>query len=338
NMPISYSGINDEHAAVRNSVGVFDVSHMGEFILKGDKALGLIQKVTTNDASKISNGKAQYTCMPNEEGGIIDDLIIYCIEENKTYMIVVNASNIEKDWNWLKKHNTENVEMQNISEKTCLLAIQGPNATKIVQSLTDVDILNLKYYSFVKGKFAGVENVLISATGYTGSGGIEIYFEDKNDDANIIWDKIFEEGTSKGLKPIGLAARDTLRLEMGYCLYGNDIDDTTSPLEAGLGWITKLTKDFVGKEKIEELKREGIQRKLVGLEMLEKGIPRHGYEIKDREGLTIGHVTSGTQSPTLQKPIAMGYVDIFYAKIDTMVYIKVRDKLLLSKVVKVPFE
>ncbi len=337
-MPISYTGVNDEHATVRSNAGVFDVSHMGEFILKGDKALGLIQKVTTNDASKISNGKAQYTCMPNEEGGIIDDLIIYCIEENKTYMIVVNASNIEKDWNWLKKHNTENVEMQNISEKTCLLAIQGPNATKIVQSLTDVDILNLKYYSFVKGKFAGVENVLISATGYTGSGGIEIYFEDKNDDANIIWDKIFEEGTSKGLKPIGLAARDTLRLEMGYCLYGNDIDDTTSPLEAGLGWITKLTKDFVGKEKIEELKREGIQRKLVGLEMLEKGIPRHGYEIKDREGLTIGHVTSGTQSPTLQKPIAMGYVDIFYAKIDTMVYIKVRDKLLLSKVVKVPFE
>jgi aminomethyltransferase len=253
-------------------------------------------------------------------------------------MLVVNASNIEKDWNWLKKHNTHGVEMHNISEKTCLLAIQGPNATKIVQPLTDIDILNLKYYTFVKGTFAGVENVLISATGYTGSGGIEIYFEDKDGAADIIWDKIFAEGTPKGMKPIGLAARDTLRLEMGYCLYGNDIDDTTSPLESGLGWITKFTKDFVGKEKIEELKAEGIQRKLVGLEMLDRGIPRHGYEIKDREGTAIGHVTSGTQSPTLQKPIAMGYVDTFYAKIDTMLYIKVRDKLLLSKVVKMPFE
>ena len=338
NMPISYTGINGEHAAVRNNAGVFDVSHMGEFILKGDKALDLIQRITTNDASKISNGKAQYSCFPNEDGGIIDDLIIYCIEENKTYMLVVNASNIEKDWNWIKSHNTENVEIHNISDKTCLLAIQGPNATKIVQPLTDIDIMNLKYYTFVKGKFAGIDNVLISATGYTGSGGIEIYFEDKNDDANIIWEKIFAEGTPKGMKPIGLAARDTLRLEMGYCLYGNDIDDTTSPLEGGLGWITKFTKDFVGKEKIEELKAEGIQRKLVGLEMLDKGIPRHGYEIKDREGLTIGHVTSGTQSPTLQKPIAMGYVEIFNSKIDSILYIKVRDKLLLTKVVKMPFE
>lgn len=344
NMPISYTGINDEHATVRNNAGVFDVSHMGEFILKGDKALDLIQRVTTNDASKISAGKAQYSCMPNEGGGIIDDLVIYCIEENKTYMIVVNASNIEKDWNWLTKHNTKNVEMHNISEKTCLLAIQGPNATKILQPLTDIDILNLKYYTFVKGKFAGVDNVLISATGYTGSGGIEIYFsagsegEDRNDNANIIWDKVFEEGAPKGMKPIGLAARDTLRLEMGYCLYGNDIDDTTSPLEAGLGWITKFTKDFIGKGEIEELKEEGIQQKLVGIEMMEKGIPRHGYEIKNGEGATIGRVTSGTQSPTLQKPIAMGYVNIFYAKIDTMVYIKVRDKLLLSKVVKIPFE
>jgi aminomethyltransferase len=338
NMPISYSGINDEHATVRNNAGVFDVSHMGEFILKGDKALDLIQRVTSNDASKLTNGKAQYSCFPNEDGGIIDDLIIYCIEENNVYMLVVNASNIEKDWNWLAKHNTEGVEMHNISEKTCLLAIQGPNATKIVQPLTDIDIMNLKYYTFVKGKFAGIDNVIISATGYTGSGGIEIYFEDKNDNATIIWDKIFELGAPEGMKPIGLAARDTLRLEMGYCLYGNDIDDTTSPLESGLGWITKFTKDFVGKEKIEALKSEGIQRKLVGLEMLDKGIPRHGYEIKDREGLTIGHVTSGTQSPTLQKPVAMGYVDFFYAKIDTMLYIKVRDKLLLTKVVKMPFE
>ncbi|HJY21720.1 MAG TPA: glycine cleavage system aminomethyltransferase GcvT, partial [Hanamia sp.] len=319
NMPISYTGVNDEHAAVRNNAGVFDVSHMGEFILKGEKALSLIQRVTTNDASKISNGKAQYSCMPNEEGGIIDDLIIYCIEENKVYMIVVNASNIDKDWNWISKHNSENVEMHNISDKTCLLAIQGPNATKIVQPLTDIDILNLKYYTFVKGKFAGVENVLISATGYTGSGGIEIYFEDKDDNANIIWDKIFEQGKSYGLKPIGLAARDTLRLEMGYCLYGNDIDDTTSPLESGLGWITKFNKEFIGKAKIEKLKAKGIQKKLVGLETLEKGIPRHGYEIKNEEGETIGTVTSGTQSPTLQKPIALGYININYAKIDTPV-------------------
>jgi aminomethyltransferase len=338
NMPISYSGINDEHATVRNNAGVFDVSHMGEFLLKGEKALDLIQRITSNDASKITNGKALYSCFTNEEGGIIDDLIIYCIEENKTYMLVVNASNIEKDWRWIRQHNTQNVEIHNISEKTCLLAIQGPNATKIVQALTDVDIMNLKYYTFVKDKFAGVDNVLISATGYTGSGGIEIYFEDKNDDANIIWDKLFEEGTPKGMKPIGLAARDTLRLEMGYCLYGNDIDDTTSPLESGLGWITKFTKDFVGREEIETLKAEGIERKLVGLEMLDKGIPRHGYEIKDREGATIGHVTSGTQSPTLHKPIAMGYVEIFNSKIDSMVYIKIRDKLLLSKVVKMPFE
>ena len=338
NMPISYSGINDEHATVRNNAGVFDVSHMGEFILKGEKALDLIQRVTSNDVSKISNGKAQYNCFPNETGGIIDDLIVYCIEENKTYMLVVNASNIEKDWNWLVKHNTENVEMHNISDKTCLLAIQGPNATKILQPLTDIDIMNLKYYTFVKGNFAGVDNVLISATGYTGAGGIEIYFEDKDDNATSIWDKIFELGAPKGMKPIGLAARDTLRLEMGYCLYGNDIDDTTSPLEAGLGWITKLTKDFVGKEEIEKLKAEGIQRKLVGLEMMEKGIPRHGYEIKHNEGENIGVVTSGTQSPTLQKPIAMGYVDINYSKIDTQVFIKVRDKLLQSKVVKMPFE
>jgi aminomethyltransferase len=338
NMPISYSGINDEHATVRNNAGVFDVSHMGEFILKGEKALELIQGVTSNDVSKVSNGKAQYNCFPNENGGIIDDLIVYCIEENKTYMLVVNASNIEKDWNWLVKHNTENVEMHNISDKTCLLAIQGPNATKILQPLTDIDIMNLKYYTFVKGKFAGVDNVLMSATGYTGAGGIEIYFEDKDDSANIIWDKIFELGAPQGMKPIGLAARDTLRLEMGYCLYGNDIDDSTSPLEAGLGWITKLTKEFVGKEQIEKLKAEGIQRKLVGLEMLEKGIPRHGYEIKNNEGETIGEVTSGTQSPSLQKPIAMGYVDINYSKIDTPVFIKVRDKLLQSKVVKMPFE
>lgn len=338
NMPISYSGINDEHLTVRKNAGVFDVSHMGEFILKGDKALDLIQRVTSNDASKLTAGKAQYSCLPNEEGGIVDDLIVYCLQENKAYMLVVNASNIQKDWNWISKHNTENVEMHNISDKTCLLAIQGPNATKILQPLTDVDILNMKYYTFVKGKFAGVDNVLISATGYTGSGGIEIYFEDKDDNANVIWDKIFETGTSYGLKPIGLAARDTLRLEMGYCLYGNDIDDTTSPLEAGLGWITKFSKDFTGKEIFLKQKEEGVKQKLVGIEVIDKGIPRHGYLIENKEGEVIGRVTSGTQSPSLQKPIAMAYLNTKYSKLDTEVFIKVRDKKLLAKVVKMPFE
>jgi len=248
NMPISYTGINDEHAAVRKNAGVFDVSHMGEFIVKGPHALDLIQRVTSNDASKLTAGKAQYSCLPNDTGGIVDDLLVYCIEENKVYMIVVNASNIEKDWNWISKHNTNSAEMHNISDKTCLLAIQGPNATKILQTLTAIDILNLKYYTFSKGVFAGIDNVLVSATGYTGAGGVEIYFEDKGDDANKIWDAIFNAGASQGIKPIGLGARDTLRLEMGFCLYGNDIDDTTSPLEAGLGWITKFTKDFTAKE------------------------------------------------------------------------------------------
>ena len=338
NMPISYSGINDEHAAVRNNAGVFDVSHMGEFVLKGDKALSLIQQLTTNDVSKLVAGKAQYNCLTNKAGGIIDDLIVYCIEENQEYLLVVNASNIDKDWNWIVEHNTENVEMHNISDATCLLAIQGPNATKIMQSLTDVDILNMKYYSFTKGNFAGIDNVLISATGYTGSGGIEIYFENKNDDADIIWDKIFQAGMPHGLKPIGLAARDTLRLEMGYCLYGNDIDDTTSPLEAGLGWIVKFSKNFTAKEILERQKAEGIKQKLVGLEMIQKGIPRHGYEIQNKNGETIGRITSGTQSPTLQKPIAMGYVGIDHAKINNEVFIKIRDKSLLAKVVKMPFE
>jgi len=263
---------------------------------------------------------------------------VYCIEENKTYMLVVNASNIEKDWDWISNHNNEGVEMHNISDKTCLLAIQGPNATKILQPLTDIDILNMKYYTFLKGKFAGVDNVLISATGYTGSGGIEIYFENKDDNADKIWDKIFEEGKSHGLKPIGLAARDTLRLEMGYCLYGNDIDDTTTPLEAGLGWITKFTKDFTAKDVLEKQKKEGIKQKLVGLEMIDKGIPRHDYEIQNKDAETIGRVTSGTQSPTLQKAISMGYVNKDYSKIGTEVYIKIRDKNLLAKVVKMPFE
>jgi len=339
NMPISYTGINDEHAAVRNNAGVFDVSHMGEFILKGENALDLIQRVTTNDASKLTNGKAQYSCFTNNSGGIVDDLIVYCIEENKVYMMVVNAGNIEKDWAWITQHNTGNAEMHNISDKTCLLAIQGPNATKLLQPLTDIDILNLKYYTFVKGKFAGVDNVLISATGYTGAGGVEIYFENKNNDAELIWDAIFEAGKNEGVKPIGLGARDTLRLEMGYCLYGNDIDDTTSPLEAGLGWITKLNKPtkFTSKEILAKQKAEGIRRKLVGFEMVDKGIPRHGYEIKDFSGQLIGHVTSGTQSPSLNKAIGMGYVRTPFAHLDTNIYIKVRDKLLQAKVVKIPF-
>jgi aminomethyltransferase len=337
NMPISYTGINDEHAAVRKNAGIFDVSHMGEFILKGENALDLIQRVTSNDASKLKAGQAQYSCLPNKIGGIVDDLLVYCIEENKTYMLVVNASNIDKDWNWIKSYNTGDVTMQNISEKTCLLAVQGPNATRILQPLTEMDILNLKYYTFVKGTFAGVNNVLISATGYTGAGGVEIYFEDKGDDAGKIWNAIFEAGKSAGLKPVGLGARDTLRLEMGYCLYGNDIDDTTSPLEAGLGWITKFSKDFTARDILETQKTKGVERKLVGFEMVEKGIPRHGYEIKDFSGELLGHVTSGTQSPSLNKAIGMGYVRTSFAAIGTPIYIKVRDKLLQAKVAKVPF-
>ena len=337
NMPISYTGINDEHAAVRKNAGVFDVSHMGEFILKGENALDLILSVTTIDASKLVAGQAQYSCLPNATGGIVDDLIVYCVEPNKTYMLVVNASNIEKDWNWISQFNTKEVEMHNISDKTCLLAIQGPNATKILQPLTELDIMNLKYYTFVKGHFAGVENVLISATGYTGSGGVEIYFEDSNGAADKIWDAIFEIGGPQGLKPIGLGARDTLRLEMGYCLYGNDIDDTTSPLEGGLGWITKFTKDFTARPIIEALKAEGVQRKLVGFEMLERGIPRHDYLIKDAAGNTIGKVTSGTQAPSLNKAIGLGYVATPHAAIDSEIFIDIRNSLVKAKVVKAPF-
>ncbi len=337
NMPISYTGINDEHAAIRNNAGVFDVSHMGEFILKGPQALDLIQRVTSNDAAKLKPGQAQYSCLTNETGGIIDDLLVYCIEENNVYMLVVNASNIQKDWDWISRHNTNGADLHNISDQTGLLAIQGPNATKILQALTEMDILNLKYYTFVKGRFAGVDNVLVSATGYTGAGGVEIYFEDKDDNAERIWDAIFEAGRSAGIKPVGLGARDTLRLEMGYCLYGNDIDDTTSPLEAGLGWITKFTKQFTAREILEKQKAEGAARKLVGFEMIDKGIPRHGYEIKDQGGVAIGHVTSGTQSPSFGKAIGLGYVSAAFASIDTPVFIKVRDKLLQAKVVKLPF-
>ena len=337
NMPISYTGINDEHSAVRKNAGIFDVSHMGEFVLKGGRALDLIQRVTSNDASRLKAGQAQYSCLPNDRGGIVDDLLVYCIEENKVYMLVVNASNIDKDWNWISKHNRDHAEMHNISDKTCLLAIQGPNATKMLQPLTALDILNLKYYTFRKGKFAGVDNVLVSATGYTGAGGIEIYFENKDGAADIVWEAIFKAGGPKGLKPVGLGARDTLRLEMGYCLYGNDIDDTTTPLEAGLGWITKFTKDFTAREIMEKQKAEGVDKKLAGFEMLEKGIPRHGYEIKDYTGATIGRVTSGTQSPSLNKAIGMGYVPASFAPIDSEIYIKVRDKLLQARISRIPF-
>jgi aminomethyltransferase len=337
NMPISYSGINDEHATVRNNAGVFDVSHMGEFMIKGEHALDLIQRVTSNDVSKITDGQAQYNCLPNETGGIVDDLIVYCIEYNKTYLVVVNASNIEKDWNWISRFNTNGAEMHNISDKTCLLAIQGPKATKMLQPLIDTDIMNLKYYTFTKGVFAGVDNVLVSATGYTGSGGVEIYFEDKDGAADKIWDAIFEIGAPQGLKPIGLGARDTLRLEMGYCLYGNDIDDTTSPLEAGLGWITKFTKEFTAKEILQAQKAAGVTRKLVGFEMLERGIPRHDYLIKDAAGNIIGKVTSGTQAPSLGKAIGLGYVAISHAALDTEIFIDIRNTPVKAKVVKAPF-
>ncbi len=333
NMPISYTGINDEHATVRNSAGMFDVSHMGEFILKGENALDLIQRVTSNDASKLTNGKALYSCLTNETGGIVDDLIIYCIEENKEYMLVVNASNIEKDWNWIAKYNTQNVVMENVSDTTCLLAIQGPQATQLLQTLTNLDILNLKYYTFAKGIFAGVNNVIVSATGYTGSGGVEIYFENTNDAANKIWDTII----NLGVKPIGLGARDTLRLEMGYCLYGNDIDDTTTPLEAGLGWITKFTKDFTAKDILAKQKADGITKKLVGFEMLERGIPRHGYTIKDSAGNVIGNVTSGTQAPSLNKAIGLGYVAIEHSSLDTEIIIEIRNNAVKAKVSKMPF-
>lgn len=337
-MPISYTGIQEEHATVRNNAGVFDVSHMGEFIVKGPHALDLIQRITSNDAAKLTKGKIQYSCFTNEHGGIIDDLLVYCLEDNEAYMLVVNAGNIDKDWQWVVKNNTQQAELHNISDRTGLLAVQGPNATKIVQSLTEMDILNLKYYTFLKGTFAGVENVLISATGYTGAGGVEIYFEDSGNHAETIWNALFEAGARSGLKPIGLGARDTLRLEMGFCLYGNDIDDTTSPLEAGLGWITKFTKDFTARGILEQQKAAGVSRKLVGFEMIGRGIARQGYEITDAQGTVIGKVTSGTQSPSLVKAIGMGYVSTAHATQGSPIFIQIRNQAIEAKVVKVPFE
>lgn len=334
NMPVQYEGVNAEHEIVRNGVGVFDVSHMGEFFVKGENALVLIQKVTSNDASKLVDGKAQYSCLPNNEGGIVDDLIVYKIADNH-YMLVVNASNIEKDWNWISKHNNLGVDMQNLSDDYSLLAIQGPKAAEAMQSLTSIDLANMGYYTFQIGNFAGKNDVIVSATGYTGSGGFEIYF--KNDDAEEIWNKVFEAGKDFGIKPIGLAARDTLRLEMGFCLYGNDINDTTSPLEAGLGWITKFDKEFTNSVNLKKQKEEGVSKKLVGFEMVERGIPRHDYEIVDANGNVIGVVTSGTQSPSLGIAIGMGYVPTALAISDSEIYIRIRNKDIKAKVVKMPF-
>ncbi|MFI5160290.1 MAG: glycine cleavage system aminomethyltransferase GcvT [Sphingobacteriales bacterium] len=334
NMPVQYAGINAEHETVRKGVGVFDVSHMGEFILKGDKALDLIQRVTSNDASKLYDGKVQYSCLPNEDGGIVDDLLIYRIDE-KSYMLVVNASNIEKDWDWISKYNTEGVEMKNISDKASLLAVQGPKAAEALQSLTDIDLGSMEYYTFKKGKFAGIDNVLLSATGYTGAGGFEIYVD--NEHAEGVWDAIFKAGEPFGIKPIGLGARDTLRLEMGFCLYGNDIDDNTSPLEAGLGWVTKFSKEFTNSAALQQQKSDGLKNKLVGFEMIDRGIPRHDYEIVDADGNMIGRVTSGTQSPSLQKAIGMGYVKTEFAKESTEIFINIRDNKIKAQIVKPPF-
>ena len=335
NMPIVYSSIKEEHEAVRNNLGVFDVSHMGEFMVEGSEAQKLIQKVTSNDVKKLVDGQAQYSCLPNENGGIVDDLLIYRFNAEK-YMLIVNASNIQKDWDWIVKHNDTSAKLTNISDEYTLLAVQGPKAAQALQCLTEVDIINQKYYTFCVGTFAGINDVIISATGYTGSGGFEIYV--KNKDAKALWQEVFKAGTDSGILPIGLAARDTLRLEMGFALYGNDISDTTSPLEAGLGWITKLnTDDFVGKEKVLALKESGIKRKLIGFEMIDRGIPRHDYPIVDENENEIGIVTSGTQSPSLGKAIGLGYVDIAFKDPDSHIYIQVRNKKIKAKVVKFPF-
>ena len=334
NMPVQYAGINVEHDTVRKGVGVFDVSHMGEFILKGENALDLIQRVSSNDASKLYDGKVKYSCLPNEHGGIVDDLLVYRIDE-KTYMLVVNASNIDKDWSWIARFNTEQVDMKNISDRTSLLAVQGPKAADALQSLTDIDLGTMEYYTFKKGKFAGVDNVLVSATGYTGAGGFEIYVDNK--DAEQVWNAVFEAGEPFGIKPIGLGARDTLRLEMGFCLYGNDIDDHTSPLEAGLGWVTKFNKEFTNSAALLQQKQDGLNQRLVGFEMIERGIPRHDYQIVDADGAVIGKVTSGTQSPSLQKAIGMGYVKSEFAKEGTEIYILIRDNKVKAQIVKPPF-
>lgn len=333
-MPVRYSSDLEEHHTVRNGVGVFDVSHMGEFSVKGPGALALIQKVSSNDASVLYDGKVQYSYLPNATGGVVDDLLVYRIAEDD-YFLVVNASNIEKDWNWIQSYNAEGVAMENLSDSLCLLAVQGPKATAALQKLTDVDLAAMEYYTFRIGEMAGIKDIIISATGYTGAGGFEIYVP--NGDAEKMWNAIFEAGEEFGIKPVGLGARDTLRLEKGFCLYGNDIDDETSPLEAGLGWVTKFTKDFVNSEALKQQKEAGLKKKLIGFEMIDRGIPRGHYELCDAEGNKLGEVTSGTQSPTLQKGIGMGYVPTEWSKPDTEIFVKVRDKLLKAKTVKLPF-
>ncbi len=334
NMPVQYEGVNIEHETVRNSVGVFDVSHMGEFLIEGPNALDLVQKVTSNDASKLTVGKAQYSCIPNDTGGIVDDLIVYRVKDD-TYLLVVNASNIEKDWNWISSKNDVGAEMRDLSEDYSLLAIQGPKAVEAMQTLSSHDLFQIGFYNFIVGDFAGIDNVIISATGYTGSGGFEIYC--KNSEVKQIWDRVMEAGKDFGIKPIGLAARDTLRLEMGYSLYGNDIDDTTSPFEAGLGWIVKFTKVFTNSENLSEAKKRILKRKLVAFELDEKGIPRRGYDIVDSNGKQIGKVTSGTMSPSLKKGIGLGYVSPIFSDFGSKIYIQVRKKAIPATVVKLPF-
>lgn len=334
NMPIVYSGILEEHHAVRNAVGMFDVSHMGEFILKGERALPLLQKIVSNDVAKLGKGQALYGYLPNVGGGIVDDLLVYHLDDDN-YLCVVNAGNIDKDWKWFNDHNTDGAELHNISDKTALLAVQGPKAADTLQSLTEIDLRSIPYYRFVRGKFAGVDNVIISATGYTGAGGFELYFNSEH--AVDIWNKIMQAGQAFGIKPVGLGARDTLRLEKGFCLYGNDIDGTTSPLEAGLGWVTKFNKDFIAKDILLKQKESGLKHKLVGFEMIDRGIPRHDYEIKDEAGNKIGRVTSGTQSPTLGYGVGLGYADIAFSSPGSEIYIDIRGKLLKAKVVKLPF-
>ncbi len=334
NMPVSYEGVNIEHQTVREKLGVFDVSHMGEFLISGPNALELIQKISSNDASKLKDGKAQYTYLPNKTGGIIDDLIIYRMNDEK-YLLVVNAANIDKDWNWISENNTVNADIKDLSEEYALLAIQGPKAIEAMQSLTEIDLEAIKFYNFEIGKFAGQEHVIISATGYTGSGGFEIYC--KQDQVEAIWQKVLEAGEDYGIKPIGLAARDTLRLEMGFCLYGNDIDEETSPIEAGLGWITKFNKDFINSEALKKEKEEGPKRKLIGFELTQKGIPRKGYVIKNKDGEEIGEVTSGTMSPSTGKAIGLGYVKTPYSKKGEEISIQIRKKEVDAVVVKTPF-
>lgn len=334
NMPVRYSSDLDEHHTVRRAVGIFDVSHMGEFRVRGPQALDLIQRVTSNDASKLTDGKAQYSCLPNAEGGIVDDLLVYKLAD-EDYMLVVNASNIDKDWNWISQHNTQGADLENVSDQMSLFAVQGPKTSQALQGLTDVDLSTIPYYSFVQGKFAGVDNVIISATGYTGAGGFELYVP--NEHAKTVWDKVMEAGQPYGLKPIGLGARDTLRLEMGYCLYGNDIDDTTSPLEAGLGWVTKFTKDFTNAESLKQQKEAGVARKLVGFLMDGPGIPRGHYELVNEAGEKIGDVTSGTQSPSLSKGIGLGYVQTELSKPGSKVFVQIRGKNQPATVVKLPF-